>query len=61
MIPAFDNIDFTTEYGLPPDPSFIGCHELTHYVHSQQIGNPWRWINAVFSLCTRRRTQIPIR
>lgn len=48
VIPTFNTFDFTTELGLPSDPSYVGCHEIVHYVHLLQVGGPWRWINAIF-------------
>ena len=36
VIPAHSTLDFTTLFGLPPDPGLIACHELAHYVHVQQ-------------------------
>jgi hypothetical protein len=45
VVPSYNTLDFfTVEAGLPPDPSFIGCHEITHYVHFKQIGGfAWFW------------------
>ncbi|MES1157533.1 MAG: hypothetical protein ABUL67_00410, partial [Haliangium ochraceum] len=45
VIPTLNTLDaFALEMGLPPDPSRIGCHELTHYVHLQQVaGFAWFW------------------
>jgi hypothetical protein len=48
VIPTFNTFDFSTELGLPADPSYVGCHEIVHYVHLLQVGGPWRWINAIF-------------
>ena len=48
VIPTFNTFDFTTELGLPSDPSYIGCHEIVHYVHLLQVAGPWRWINTIF-------------
>ncbi|MBK7535805.1 MAG: hypothetical protein IPI49_10655 [Myxococcales bacterium] len=28
VVPTFFALDFATEFGLPPDPSFVACHEL---------------------------------
>jgi hypothetical protein len=47
VVPTFSTLDFATEFGLPPDPGFIACHELVHYVHGQQISGLWEAINAV--------------
>jgi hypothetical protein len=45
VVPTFDTLDaFSLEMGLPPDLAVIGCHEITHYVHFQQIaGFGWFW------------------
>jgi hypothetical protein len=48
VIPTYNTFDFTTELGLPADPSYVGCHEIVHYVHLLQVGGAWRWINAIF-------------
>lgn len=48
VIPAGNTLDFTTEFGLPPDPASIGCHELTHYVHLKQIAGLWGGIRTIF-------------
>jgi len=49
VVPTYNTLDeFALEFGLPPDPGTIGCHELTHYVHFQQIaGFAWFW-NVLF-------------
>ena len=45
VVPTFNTTDlFMLEGGLPPDPAVIGCHEITHYVHAQQLaGFAWFW------------------
>ncbi len=45
VIPTFNTIDeFSLEMGQPPDSAEIACHEITHYVHFQQIaGFAWFW------------------
>jgi uncharacterized protein YndB with AHSA1/START domain len=48
VIPATNTLDFTTEFGLPPDPASIGCHELTHYAQLKQIGGLWGAVRTVF-------------
>ena len=38
VVPTLQTIDaFSLEFGLPPDPATIACHELTHYVHLQEV------------------------
>lgn len=48
VLPTGDTLDFTTGFGLPPDPGMTGCHELTHYVHVRQIGGLWRVLDTLF-------------
>jgi len=48
LIPTMATYDFTTEYGLLPDPGMIACHELVHYVHLQQIGGLWSALDHAF-------------
>ena len=48
LIPTMATFDFTTELGLPPDPGFIACHELVHYVNLQQTAGFWHYVNALF-------------
>ncbi len=47
VIPTTATLDFTTEFGLPPDPGYIACHELVHYVHEQQLGGFWGRVDQV--------------
>ncbi len=48
VIPTSNTLDFTTELGMPPDPAFVGCHEIVHYVHLLQIRGFWGWMNKIF-------------
>jgi hypothetical protein len=48
VIPTFSTLDFTTAFGLPPDPGAIACHELVHYVHFQQTAGFWGVFNKLF-------------
>lgn len=48
VIPTSNTLDFTSELGMPPDPSFVGCHEIAHYVHMLQIEGTWGWVNKWF-------------
>ncbi len=45
VIPTSFTLDFATQFGLPPDPSYIGCHEIVHYVHTLQVSGVWGWLN----------------
>ncbi len=48
VIPTYSTLDFTTEFGLPPDAASIACHELVHYVHFQQNAGFWGTFNRWF-------------
>ena len=48
VIPLQATLDFATEFGLPPDPGYIACHELTHYVHMQQLSGFWGHVDDWF-------------
>jgi hypothetical protein len=48
VIPTMATLDFTTEFGLIPDPGFIACHELVHYVHLEQIRGFWKFMDRWF-------------
>lgn len=45
VVPTSNTLDFTSELGMPPDPSFVGCHEITHYVQLLQVEGMWGWFN----------------
>ncbi|MCA9678872.1 MAG: hypothetical protein KC464_27835, partial [Myxococcales bacterium] len=47
VVPTYDTLDFTSEFGLPPDPGMIGCHEMIHYVQAQQVGGVWAALDRV--------------
>ncbi|HVZ87911.1 MAG TPA: hypothetical protein VHG72_13135 [Polyangia bacterium] len=49
LVPTYETIDaFSLEMGLPPDPGLIACHELTHYVHFQQVAGLAYVLNFIF-------------
>ncbi len=48
VVPTFNTLDFTTEFGLPPDPGYIACHEIVHYVHGKQIAGFWSVLDHAF-------------
>jgi len=49
VVPTFSTADvFSLEFGLPPDPGIIGCHEITHYVHAEQIAGFAWGLNTLF-------------
>jgi hypothetical protein len=44
LLPTYTTAALTTELGLPPDPSFIGCHEVVHHVEDLQVDGFWNVI-----------------
>ncbi len=48
VVPTYDTFDFATELGIPPDPGYIACHELTHYAHDKQIAGLWGTLDLLF-------------
>jgi hypothetical protein len=48
VIPLRATLDFATEFGIPPDPGYVACHELTHYVHFQQLAGFWGKVDWAF-------------
>jgi hypothetical protein len=49
VVPTYQTIDaFSLEMGLPPDAGTIACHELTHYVHFNQVSGFSWFIDQIF-------------
>ena len=48
VVPLQHTLDFTTEFGLPPDPGYVACHELVHYIQFGQIAGLWAKLDAAF-------------
>src|SRR5690606_24117068 len=48
VVPTYSTLDFTTSFGIPPDPAAIACHELVHYVQFQQTDGFWGVFNKLF-------------
>jgi hypothetical protein len=48
VIPLQATLDFSTEFGIPPDPGYIACHELSHYAHEQQLAGMWKSLDRIF-------------
>lgn len=48
LLPTHFTFDFTTELGLPSDPSYVGCHEVVHYIQTLQVKGPWHWADGAF-------------
>ena len=48
ILSTYNTFDFTTELGLPSDPSYVGCHEIVHYVQFLQVDGFWDTVNDVF-------------
>ena len=36
ILGSYWTMELATETGLVPDPGYVGCHELTHYIQGQQ-------------------------
>jgi hypothetical protein len=48
-VPTYQTIDaFSLEMGLPPDAGTIACHELTHYVHFNQVAGFSWFVDQIF-------------
>jgi hypothetical protein len=45
VVPTSNTFDYATELGIPSDPSFVGCHEIVHYVQLLQVSGFWGWFN----------------
>lgn len=42
LVPTFFTADLFTQLGMPPDASFISCHEAVHFIQAAEIsGIPW--------------------
>lgn len=48
VVPTVTTAEVFEVLGIPPDPSFIGCHELTHWVHTHQNAGLPKLLNDVF-------------
>ncbi len=48
VIPTTDTLDLALELGMPPDPSFVGCHEMVHAVQMHQVSGTWGFFNDLF-------------
>ena len=48
VVPTVNTGEVFEVLGIPPDPSFIGCHELTHWVQSHQNAGLPKLVNDVF-------------
>ncbi len=48
VVPTVTTAEVFEVLGIPPDPSFIGCHELTHWVQSHQNAGVPKLVNDVF-------------
>jgi hypothetical protein len=45
VVPTHWTMDVASEFGLPPGPDYVACHELAHFVHNQQTLRSWGGIN----------------
>lgn len=48
VVPTFNTTDVFSMFGLSPDPSMIGCHEMAHYIQGRQLSGIPNFIEAVF-------------
>jgi len=48
LVPTFNTLDFVTEFGLPPDPAHIACHEIAQYAQHQQVAGVWGFLDRIF-------------
>ncbi len=48
VIPTTNTLDLALELGMPPDPSFVGCHEMVHAVQMHQVSGIWASFNWIF-------------
>ena len=49
VVPTYQTIDaFSLEMGLPSDAGTIACHEITHYVHFNQVAGFAWFVNSAF-------------
>jgi hypothetical protein len=48
VVPTHWSQDIVTETGLLPDPGYVACHELTHYVQAQQTFRTMSGLNKAF-------------
>lgn len=48
VVPTYETAEIFATLGLPPDPGFVGCHELTHYVQGLQVTGVPGLVNEVF-------------
>jgi hypothetical protein len=48
VVPTHWTLDVATEFGLPPGPDYVACHEIAHYIHNQQTLRTWGGLNKAF-------------
>jgi hypothetical protein len=48
LIPSHWTMDVGSELGVPLAPDYIACHEITHYIHSQQTLRSLGGLNRAF-------------
>lgn len=48
VVPTFETTDMFALFGISPDPSMIGCHEMVHYVQTRQLSGLPRVGEAIF-------------
>jgi len=48
VVPTHATTDVFALFGIPPDPGFIACHEVVHYLHAVQVSGFPRFLATVF-------------
>ncbi len=48
VVPTHNTTDAFVLFGIPPDPGFIGCHEIVHYIQATQIAGFPGFLTSVF-------------
>src|SRR5688572_2675313 len=48
LVPTHWTMDVIAEFGLPPGPDYVACHEIAHYIQNQQTLRTWGGLNRAF-------------
>lgn len=47
LVPSFFTVDLFSQLGIPPDPSFISCHEAVHFIQATEITETPKGLNTI--------------
>ncbi len=47
LVPTFFTADLFSQLGMPPDPSFISCHEAVHFIQAAEISGVPSYLNLI--------------